>query len=344
MNEMNQTHTSAFSHQPEVIQRTLRRHLVNLAAPLMWSIAMLLPLVFVGLAIGGLGLNQPSVLAGLWLFGGLYVVFVSSFFMMQWVFWYLDAWMITEHRLIDVQLVTLFNRRVSHLPLNQVQDVRVQTRGSLASLFGFGDITVQSAGKEGFFEMRSIPNAQTVATQINQLVTARQEGIFRPAPPVVTKPTQRLGDVLVARGIITTEDLAAALQDQQHTGKQLGRLLLERNLISRDDLVQALGTQYRMPSLDLSRYQIDADIVREMSHEIAARYTAIPIARSPETLTVAVADPSPNTLGELAAQLDTPLAFMVADEDYIKEAITGYYLAATESGSQPMSPGGDLFE
>lgn len=321
--------------ESEVIEgKPFRRHVINLLAPLLISLAMVLPFLVVSAILMRLDYSDmPSVLMWLWLFGGLYLIFVTSFFMMQWIIWYLDAWFITQHRLIDIQLVTLFNRRVAQIPFTQVQDVRVTTEGSLASFFQFGDITVQSAGKEGFFQMRSIPHARVVANRISELSEMSQENMQVMAPQV-PRPAQRLGEILVTQGLLSHDDLTSVLQDQHQSGKRLGQILLEHGLISREDLVHALGNQYRMPSIDLSRYQLEPEVVHEMPYEVAVKYTAIAVSRSPESLTVAIAEPSPEKLGELAAQFDIPLAFVVADEDYIKEAITGHYLVKEEEASK----------
>ncbi|OGB73534.1 hypothetical protein A3K24_01615 [candidate division Kazan bacterium RIFCSPHIGHO2_01_FULL_44_14] len=323
---------------------TLRRHSVDLLVPLGWSVLMLVPLLIFLIAINALGFaDQSEVEIGLWLFGGLYVLFVVNFFMMQWIFWYMDVWIILPERLIDIQLISLFNRRVSQMNMDQVQDVRVTMQGVLSSIFRFGNITVQSAGKEGFFELRSIPGARDIADLITSYSERSRVPLAEESGPHSARPVQRLGEILVNQNIIAPGDLNLALQEQHQTGQRLGRVLLNKQLISREDLVRALGSQYHVPSLDLSRYEIDPAVVRTMPYEIATKFTAIPIARSAEAITVAIADPSPENTGGLTAQFDTPLAFTVADEDYIQEAITGYYLAGRdEDGSGDLTGGSSL--
>lgn len=154
-----------------------RPHVLDLLIPTLWSLLMLLPALLIILAINAVGLtDQPLLRAGEWLFGGLYFVFVVSYLMMNVTFWYMDAWILTPAGLMDIQLNSLFNRRVAQLGWNQVQDVRVSTEGALASLFSYGNIRIQSAGKEGVFTMRAIPNPRAVADLIEELMVAgRQE-------------------------------------------------------------------------------------------------------------------------------------------------------------------------
>ncbi|RLC37701.1 hypothetical protein DRH29_01270 [candidate division Kazan bacterium] len=337
---MNQNNSTP-PEKPEKIEKVYRRHILNLLVPISWSVMVLLPFIVVIIFVYRLGYtSEPLVLMGLWLFGGVYIIFVLSLMMMQWIIWYLDIWVLTSNHLIDTQLVSLFNRKIAHIPLNQIQDVQVGVKGYLPAIFRFGDVTVQSAGKEGSFKLSSISNPKEAARKIRKLCEAYQHQNLGEAAQKIIRPTQSLGNILVSQNKLSHSDLTAALNQQQRDGRQLGKILLEKNLITREDLVSALGSQYHIPSLDLSRYEIDPKIIKRMSYDTAVRYTVIPISQSPEALTVAIAHPSPETIGELAAQMDVPLAFMVADEDYIKEAIRGYYQGANKpvSSSDDDSP------
>lgn len=321
---MDQDNSTSSSTQ-ERIQQVYRRHVLNLLAPVGWSATMLLPLLIVIVLMNTLGyIDEPLVRASLWLMGGTYLIFVLSFMMMQWIIWYLDIWILTNSRLVDTQLISLFNRKISQVPLNQVQDVRVDIKGYLPAIFRYGNVTVQSAGKEGFFQLNSISAPRDAARQILELCDSYGSSASNATSKVI-KPTQTLGEILISQNKISHSDLTTVLNEQRQDGRQVGKILLEKNLISREDLVEALGSQYHIPSIDLSRYEIDSKIINNVSYDMATKYTIIPISQSPEALTIAIAHPSPEVIGELAAQMDIPLAFMVADEDYIKEAIHGYY-------------------
>lgn len=335
------------SQQLEKVERIYRRHPLNLLSPILISIVMLFPILIILPMIDTLGyLADPLFQLGAWLFSGVYAAFVLNFFIMEWIFWYLDVWVLTSNRLMDVQLISLFNRQVSQLPLVQIQDVRVDTKGYLPSIFRYGDITVQSAGSSGFFILRSIPGAKEVAQTILEFADATRGDDGHASAVRTSRPTQRLGEILLESAKISGDELVAALETQRQTGHRLGQILLSKGLISREDLVGALGSQFHIPSIDLSRYEIDARLVQEVPYELALRYTIVPVARSAEALTLAIAHPSPEVMGELASQFDAPLAFMVADEEYIKEAILGYYVPPTDSGSEPGDDGsatlGDL--
>ncbi|MFA5010233.1 MAG: PH domain-containing protein [Patescibacteria group bacterium] len=315
--------------------RTFRPHILKLLFPLLWAIIMLVPPLMISSTLNSMGLGEdPIIESASWLFGGLYLVFVISYFTMQVIFWYFDAWIITKNGLIDIQLVSLFNRRVAQLNWSQVQDVRVSIQGPLATLFYFGDIIVQTAGKEGVFELRAIPNARAVSDLIDELSQSAQS----PAQGGIKfiSPTQRLGEILIQQGNITESDLEQALQDQRISGRRLGQILVAQGRISREDLVKALSNQFHLPYIDLSRYDIDPNVVKLMPYATAVKYHAIPIHRSADdVLNIAVAEPEREKFTELMGQFDLPLTFLVADENYIQEAIAGYYSNQDHSITQP---------
>jgi hypothetical protein len=260
------------------------------------------------------------------MFGGLYTVFVISFFMTEWIFWYQDAWLITHDRLIDIQMVSLFNRRMSQLTFNQIQDVRVEIQGYLQHIFNYGTVSVQSAGRQAFFQLNSIPRPAAVATEISDKALQSQRS--RPASQEirVIKPTQRLGEILIQEGLVNSDDLIGALQEQATTGKRLGQILVERGKLTKPDLMRALSQQYKIPSIDLSRYDLDGSIVRLLPEEIARRHMAVAVDRSPDgVISIAMAQPGSDKVADLMSQFDSPLTFLIADEDYIKEVIAGYY-------------------
>ena len=63
-----------------------------------------------------------------------------------WTNYYLDIWVITDKRVIDVNQRTLFHRDITSLRLEKIQDVSVDVSGLLATLFSFGKLTINTPG------------------------------------------------------------------------------------------------------------------------------------------------------------------------------------------------------
>ncbi len=76
-----------------------------------------------------------------------------------WTDYYLDVWLITNHRIIDVEQLGMFNRKISDFRYEQVQDVTVEVPGVLATFIDFGTVEIRTASNEVFsFKGVAYPN------------------------------------------------------------------------------------------------------------------------------------------------------------------------------------------
>ena len=76
--------------------------------------------------------------------------------------YYLNVWIITNTRIVEITQHHYFDREVSSVLLNRVQDVTTEVAGVLPSLLHIGNISVQSAGAEDVFHMRGIGNPEVM--------------------------------------------------------------------------------------------------------------------------------------------------------------------------------------
>lgn len=76
--------------------------------------------------------------------------------------YFLTVWVVTSHRIVDVEQSGFFSRRVSSFLLMRVQDVTTDVHGILATLVGFGDINVQTAGANEEFRMPGIKHPEHI--------------------------------------------------------------------------------------------------------------------------------------------------------------------------------------
>ena len=102
---------------------------------------------------------------------------------------------------------------------------------------------------------------------------------------------KQLGEILVERGIITRAQLEEALKEQKLTGQKIGDILVEKGLITQEELNGALAVQREVPTLDLSEYLIDAEVVKLIPEEIARTHKLMPVFLENNILTVAMANP-----------------------------------------------------
>lgn len=71
--------------------------------------------------------------------------------------YFLNAWILTTQRVVEIKQHGFFDREVSSLFLNRIEDVTIDTEGIVYSLLDIGDINVQTAGTVDRFTMRGIP-------------------------------------------------------------------------------------------------------------------------------------------------------------------------------------------
>jgi type IV pilus assembly protein PilB len=118
-----------------------------------------------------------------------------------------------------------------------------------------------------------------------------------PRPAHVTATTSaadraRLGDVLVAENLVMPEQLSAALNLQQESGRQLGAILVEQGLLDARVLTQALATQMGLPTIDLRRERPTDEALEIVPEAIARQHNIVPMRLIDDVLDVAIADGS----------------------------------------------------
>ncbi|MDP2650466.1 MAG: PH domain-containing protein [bacterium] len=93
-----------------------------------------------------------------------------------WTNYYLDMWIVTDKRIVNIDQIHLFKRDISTLRIERVQDVKVETHGLFATLLHFGNLQVQTAGPEAsFYMIRGIPNPSQVRNAILEHVDMATE-------------------------------------------------------------------------------------------------------------------------------------------------------------------------
>ena len=88
--------------------------------------------------------------------------------------YYLDIWVVTNHRVINIEQKGLFNRIVAEHQLYRIQDVMSEQKGMLATFFNYGEIHIQTAGAEKFVLFEQVPDPHHIAREITKLVESHK--------------------------------------------------------------------------------------------------------------------------------------------------------------------------
>ncbi|TSC91153.1 MAG: hypothetical protein G01um10142_92 [Parcubacteria group bacterium Gr01-1014_2] len=99
----------------------------------------------------------------------LYILSVWYFLFKTLTDFYLDTWIVTDHRILEIHQLGLFKRDISELRLSKIQDVTVKVEGLLPTFFNYGTVIVQTAAEIPEFKFEQIPYPQQVKDKILQL-------------------------------------------------------------------------------------------------------------------------------------------------------------------------------
>ncbi len=141
----------------------------------------------------------------------------------------------------------------------------------------------------------------------------------------------RLGEILLREGLVTREQLAQALAEQKNTKHRLGYVLVKLGLVQELEITKVLARQYRMPAVDLSRFEVDPKIIKLVPADMATKSVVLPLKREGRTLTVAMADPTDlGLLEDLKFITRFDLFPVIAGEYTLRNLIEKYYEASDQ--------------
>ena len=152
----------------------------------------------------------------------------------------------------------------------------------------------------------------------------------------------KLGDILIAQGVIDEEKLIAALSDQRAFGGKLGRTLVDLGYVSEEQLVRALSEQLGLDTVDLDTVDVGADALSCLPVDACERYGVFPVRvdRAQGLLWVATAEPDRQTLQEVAQIAQITLEPMLSSMSAIDRAVRHYYFgeksAARRRAGEPL--------
>lgn len=144
-----------FSHElkeGEELHAMIRKHWIVLTVPLVkavisTAIALLVARYFL----------RTEWLSLIWI---LWMLVTLSYILYRIFLWYLDSFIITSHRVIDIDQTGLFHRQVSETPIDRIQDITYRIAGPMQTLFNVGTVMVQTGGATDTIEMSYVSQPQ----------------------------------------------------------------------------------------------------------------------------------------------------------------------------------------
>ncbi len=180
--------TSIHTQPDENVLLVMRKHWIKL----MYDIAVIvltttLVLALFSFVTGGVDAVSP-----------LYVLILSTTLLASllalataWTNHYLDIWIVTDKRIIDIDQISLFKRVKSTIRIERVQNVTVKRSGILEEMFNFGIVSVETAGyKTDLSVMEGIPSPDKVSRTIMEYVDAVTDHKSKLTHTSLGNPTQ----------------------------------------------------------------------------------------------------------------------------------------------------------
>ena len=143
---------------------------------------------------------------------------------------------------------------------------------------------------------------------------------------------KKLGEILIEKGLITEEQLTAALNDQKINGGFLGEALVRKEFISEEKLTEIISMQLNIPIYDVKDIVIEDYLLEKIPANIAKKENVLPIDLLGNSLTVVMANPLNRTLvHDLQVLTGFEIEVMIAPLSEIKETVNNIYKEGEEA-------------
>ncbi len=182
---------------------------------------------------------------------------------------------------------------------------------------------------------RGIDDAGHVAATA-PLVPYAQDPAATALPETLAPATRTpIGQILLAQGVVTSEQLEQAIAAQGESGRRLGEVLVDLHIVTQRGVAAALAHQYGFDVADLAQQTPDPAVVNLLPEQLARRLRVLPIQRNADgSVNVATSDPNSAALAEVQAALGVPTTFQLTTESELEWALNLSYRALADIESQ----------
>jgi len=135
-----------------------------------------------------------------------------------------------------------------------------------------------------------------------------------------------LGELLLATGHVTAEQLETALHTQKARPGYLGEILVGLDFVTADEIAHAVAAQHKLPYVDLGITVPQKKALQSVPKDLAVEHTVLPLRIKRGVLTVVTHDPANAELAGLLAEASgLDIAFAISDKTRIAQSVELYY-------------------
>jgi type IV pilus assembly protein PilB len=171
----------------------------------------------------------------------------------------------------------------------------------------------------------STPLNDTVV-QPDPNATTRPHVVARNSEPTRVKKGPPLGEILVERKTLTSDQLREAMERQRQSRKRLGEILMELGFADADSVLDGLSAQFGVPPTRVNSFTVTSEAPSYLSERVARKYSAMPMLKVGSTLFVATPNPRDlQALDDLRFAAGCEIRTMIALESEILQALESFY-------------------
>jgi hypothetical protein len=137
---------------------------------LFWALlALLPPIPYLLFKDFDTAINNPFFSTFIMVFLGIYYLFIWLFILSNFVDYFLDIWIVTSERIINIEQKQLFSRTTSEQELSKIQDITAEVIGMIPTFLNYGNVYVQTAAEKERFIFRQVPTPLEIKRKITSL-------------------------------------------------------------------------------------------------------------------------------------------------------------------------------
>ena len=141
----------------------------------------------------------------------------------------------------------------------------------------------------------------------------------------MARSRKKLGQILVAQGVINADQATQGVAEAKKTGKRTGEALIELGFATEDQILKALAAQFGMKYVDLTNEKVQKIIDRSaLDESVIKKFHVLPLGKSGGKMRVAIHDPMDlELLDNLRFRLNMDIEPLLASKSQLRQAIEG---------------------
>lgn len=138
--------------------------------------------------------------------------------------------------------------------------------------------------------------------------------------------TMPIGEALVARGLLSAEQLKEATELRSGPGERIDQILIRQGWVTERDVLEVLSEQLMLPLVELHDADIDRELLGLIPSRLVHKYGLMPIDRNGKGVRVATSDPyNMYALDEVRTCINMPVEPVLASRADIQKMIRAFY-------------------